>query len=149
MFVRAAQGHLSRLAAGFPVVVVTGPRQSGKTTLARTSFPQHAYVSLEDPDTRERVAADPRCDPRVGQHGTHATNQPLGVGGAPAGVLGEESQVQSDPHQLSGAGRTAHTDPSSAGAPSTCATSWTTYPALSSALAAASRGVAPAGQRCP
>ena len=60
MLDRHARRRLLRLAAGFPVVVVTGPRQSGKTTLVRASFPEHAYVSLEDPDVRERVEADPR-----------------------------------------------------------------------------------------
>jgi len=60
MFERTARARLLRLARGFPVVVVTGPRQSGKTTLARTAWPGRAYVSLEDPDVRQRVAADPR-----------------------------------------------------------------------------------------
>jgi predicted AAA+ superfamily ATPase len=60
MLERHACRRLLRLAAGFPVVVVTGPRQSGKTTLARAAFPEYAYVSLEDPDVRERVEADPR-----------------------------------------------------------------------------------------
>lgn len=61
MFERAAAtARLLRLARGFPVVVVTGPRQSGKTTLAQKAFPGHRYVSLEDPDVRQRVATDPR-----------------------------------------------------------------------------------------
>lgn len=61
MFARTAvTARLLGLARGFRVVVITGPRQSGKTTLARAAFPDHAYVSLEDPDVRQRVAADPR-----------------------------------------------------------------------------------------
>lgn len=60
MFARTAAARLALLAQGFPVVVLTGPRQSGKTTLAQQVFPRHAYVSLEDPDVREQVAADPR-----------------------------------------------------------------------------------------
>lgn len=47
-------------AAQFPVVTVTGPRQSGKTTLCRDAFSAHAYVSLEAPDVRARAAGDPR-----------------------------------------------------------------------------------------
>jgi predicted AAA+ superfamily ATPase len=58
---RAARARLLRLASGFPVVVLTGPRQSGKTTLARTAFADLPYQSLEDPDVRERIAADPRA----------------------------------------------------------------------------------------
>ncbi len=57
---RTAHARLLRLARGFPVLVLTGPRQSGKTTLARAALPRHAYVSLEDPDVRQRVASDPR-----------------------------------------------------------------------------------------
>jgi predicted AAA+ superfamily ATPase len=60
MFERTARARLLRLARGFPVVVLTGPRQSGKTTLAQSAFADRAYVSLEDPDVRRRVAADPR-----------------------------------------------------------------------------------------
>jgi uncharacterized protein len=60
MFHRTAHARLLRMAQGFPVLVLTGPRQSGKTTLAQAAFPGHAYVSLEDPDVRQRVAADPR-----------------------------------------------------------------------------------------
>lgn len=44
----------------YPIVTVTGPRQSGKSTLLRTTFPDYKYVSLEDPDVRLFVEEDPR-----------------------------------------------------------------------------------------
>jgi len=58
---RDATASLRRLARGFPVVAVTGPRQSGKTTLVRATFPGKAYVSLEDPDERALALEDPRA----------------------------------------------------------------------------------------
>jgi len=51
---------LRKFAAGYPVLSVTGPRQSGKTTLVRATFPEKPYVSLEDPDQLESATADPR-----------------------------------------------------------------------------------------
>lgn len=60
MILRQAQKTLLRLAKGFPILVVTGPRQSGKTTLARATFPEHQYVSLEDLDERAFAMEDPR-----------------------------------------------------------------------------------------
>jgi uncharacterized protein len=60
MFHRIAAERLVRLAKGFPVLLLSGPRQSGKTTLARAAFPQYTCVSLEDPDVRGRAEADPR-----------------------------------------------------------------------------------------
>jgi predicted AAA+ superfamily ATPase len=57
---RQVQPLFERLASMLPVVTLTGPRQSGKTTLARTVFPRKAYVSLEDPDRRRFALDDPR-----------------------------------------------------------------------------------------
>ncbi len=51
---------LVELAGFYPVVVVTGPRQAGKTTMCRAAFPDKAYVSLESLDTREFAQIDPR-----------------------------------------------------------------------------------------
>ena len=51
---------LLRAATQYPVVSLTGPRQSGKTTLVRAAFPEHAYVSLESPDHRAFAIDDPR-----------------------------------------------------------------------------------------
>jgi uncharacterized protein len=58
---RTLQPVLTRLARGFPVVTLTGPRQAGKTTLCRTTFPNHRYVSLEAPDIRLFASRDPRA----------------------------------------------------------------------------------------
>lgn len=60
MIGRNAHATLLRLAQGFPVVAITGPRQSGKTTLAKSAFPDKPYLSLEDPDIRAIAEADPR-----------------------------------------------------------------------------------------
>ena len=59
MIRRTLQEHLERAAERYPVVTMTGPRQSGKTTLARTAFPDRPYVSLETPSEREFAAEDP------------------------------------------------------------------------------------------
>lgn len=47
-------------ASEFPVLTITGPRQSGKTTLVRACFPNYAYVNLEDLETRELAETDYR-----------------------------------------------------------------------------------------
>ena len=60
MIPRDAKTTALELARGFPIVAFTGPRQSGKTTLARALFGDHAYVSLEDPEQREFATQDPK-----------------------------------------------------------------------------------------
>lgn len=60
MIPRQSAATLQRLAQGFPVLAITGPRQSGKTTLARAMFGAKSYVSLENPEEREFALADPR-----------------------------------------------------------------------------------------
>jgi uncharacterized protein len=60
MLPRQAQITALRLAAGFPILAITGPRQSGKTTLARALFPYRDYVTLEDPEQRTFALRDPR-----------------------------------------------------------------------------------------
>lgn len=57
---RAAETSVKRLATSFPVLGITGPRQAGKTTLARHAFPDKPYISLEDPDQLEFAQSDPR-----------------------------------------------------------------------------------------
>ena len=60
MLRRHAAATLRRLARHYPVLAVTGPRQSGKTTLARATFPRKPYANLEEPDTRDFAERDPR-----------------------------------------------------------------------------------------
>lgn len=60
MLARLIAPTLQRLAITFPVLAITGPRQSGKTTLARAQFADKPYVSLEDPIERAFAAEDPR-----------------------------------------------------------------------------------------
>ena len=60
MIIRHLTPALRRAAERYPVVTVTGPRQSGKTTLVRAVFPGYRYASLEAPDVRARAIADPR-----------------------------------------------------------------------------------------
>ena len=60
MIERHAYRLVRQMAGGFPVVALTGPRQSGKTTLARQAFPGKPYFSFEDLEIRQRVLADPR-----------------------------------------------------------------------------------------
>ena len=52
MIQRKIQTELAQLAQEYKVVTITGPRQSGKTTLAKMQFPDYDYVNLEDPEMR-------------------------------------------------------------------------------------------------
>jgi uncharacterized protein len=60
MLDRQIKPKLLSLATQFPVITITGPRQSGKTTLCRAVFPDHRYVNLEEIDTRRYARDDPR-----------------------------------------------------------------------------------------
>ena len=58
---RDLAAQLERAALSAPAVTLTGPRQSGKTTLCRAVFADHPYVSLEAPDVRSFAVGDPRA----------------------------------------------------------------------------------------
>jgi uncharacterized protein len=79
---------LLNLAAQYPVVTLTGPRQSGKSTLARSAFPGLPLVSLEDPDLRRFALDDPR--------GFFATHLPDG------GIVDEVQRAPELPSWLQG-----------------------------------------------
>lgn len=58
---REIEPELLDLALQYPVVMITGPRQAGKTSLAQKTFPDKPYFSFENPDVREQISADPRA----------------------------------------------------------------------------------------
>jgi len=60
MYSRILKKKISEAIKSYSVIAVTGPRQSGKTTLIRHMFPDFKYYSFEDPDVRLIVEADPR-----------------------------------------------------------------------------------------
>ena len=57
---RLLSEKIAQLATKFPVVSLTGPRQSGKTTLLRKIFPNHTYINFENPDMRMAAQTAPR-----------------------------------------------------------------------------------------
>jgi len=60
IFNRAIQPELMACANSYPVSTILGPRQSGKTTLAKLTFPGKLYFNLEAPDIRQFAQSDPR-----------------------------------------------------------------------------------------
>ena len=60
MFRRDIAEKARALWGQYPIITITGPRQSGKTTLARSAFPEADYVNLEFPDVRGEAGSDPR-----------------------------------------------------------------------------------------
>lgn len=59
MIPRTLGKQAQRLAQWFPVISITGPRQSGKSTMAKAMFPDYDYVNLENPETRKAAIDDP------------------------------------------------------------------------------------------
>jgi predicted AAA+ superfamily ATPase len=60
MIHRTIQDKIVQMSQKLPVITITGPRQSGKTTLAKHLFPHHSYVNLELSDKRDLATTDPR-----------------------------------------------------------------------------------------
>lgn len=60
MIARLVSPVLLHLASKSPILTLTGCRQSGKTTLLRSAFPEHTYVNLEDPEHRAFATEDPK-----------------------------------------------------------------------------------------
>jgi uncharacterized protein len=60
MIPRLMKDALLKAAEGFPVITITGPRQSGKTTLSRLTFPDYRYINLENPEELRKAESDPR-----------------------------------------------------------------------------------------
>lgn len=61
LIVREIESELQTLLGEYPVVTLLGPRQAGKTTLAREFLEGYGYVNLEDPESREVATADPKA----------------------------------------------------------------------------------------
>ena len=59
MIHRTITDSIIRLAGKYPVITITGPRQSGKTTLVKSIFPEHKYVTMENQIVRDRAMNDP------------------------------------------------------------------------------------------
>lgn len=71
MYKRELARQLLEATKYYPIITLTGPRQSGKTTLVRSIFPQHLYFNLEDPDILEQIKVDPKRFIREKQPSNH------------------------------------------------------------------------------
>ena len=60
MIARSLQPILLKMAEKMPIISITGPRQSGKTTLSKLCFPDYDYVNLESPEVRQAALEDPK-----------------------------------------------------------------------------------------
>ena len=60
MFTRHLTSLIEKASTKYKAIALVGPRQSGKTTLAKACFPDHQYISLEDPDHKLRASEDPK-----------------------------------------------------------------------------------------
>jgi len=60
MIQREIIGKIKSMATKMPIISITGPRQSGKTTVSKIAFPEYDYVNLENPDTLADAVSDPR-----------------------------------------------------------------------------------------
>ena len=60
MIIRTLEQPIKKYSHDYPVISIVGPRQSGKTTLARYMFPDHKYLSMENLDIRHMANDDPR-----------------------------------------------------------------------------------------
>ena len=60
MIIRTLEQPIKKYSRDYPVISIVGPRQSGKTTLARYMFPDHKYLSMENLDIRHMANDDPR-----------------------------------------------------------------------------------------
>lgn len=56
---RAIEKRIKKIAKQFPAIAITGPRQTGKSTLLKTLFPKHDYITLDDPEVRLSAKQDP------------------------------------------------------------------------------------------
>ncbi len=60
MIYRTLENIIISLSKDYPVVTITGPRQAGKTTLAKMAFPNYSYCNLEHPEIRDIAKNDPK-----------------------------------------------------------------------------------------